>query len=140
MSKQIKLVKDNEVAIVAALHAANGKATAHAYTSFAEIERIAAIAESKLETLLGGKANWTGVIVNDRSGSELPNTYKYSRSCTALRLVRKTTGWFIDSLASVTAYKEAGKTSITLTQAQDTLAIERLRKHYTVAKPAATAL
>ena len=136
MSKSIKVSKENAAAIEAVLHAANGKSYSHAYTSFAEIVGVANFAEQELTKLLGGKTNWTGATVHDRSGGELPNSYKYSRQCTAIKLERKSTGWFLSSASSVLAYKEAGKTSLVLTQKQDELAIAKLRKAYTVAKTA----
>ncbi len=130
--KSIKITAANATAIRAALASVNGRADSHTYTAFADIERVTVIAERQLEALIGGKSNWTGAIVWDRSGDGLPNAYKYSRVCTSIKLVRKSTGWFLESIAAVTAYKDAGKTTVYLTADQDALAVAKVRKQYTV--------
>lgn len=131
--KAIKVTKENEAAINSALKTANGKATGHTYTEYSSIAHIAAVAEKKLELLLGGKANWAGAVVNDRSGDELPNAYKYKRICTSVKLVRKSAGWYLDSVKAVGGYSNMVKLHITLTKAQDELAVKRVRASYTVA-------
>lgn len=131
--KPIKVTEENAAAITAALKAENGKATGHTYTDYSSIAHIAAVAEKKLETLLGGKVNWTGAAVYDRSGDELPNAYKYKRICTAVKLLRKSAGWYLESAKAVDGYSNMVKLRITLTKAQDELAVKRVRASYTVA-------
>lgn len=131
--KAIKVTEENAAAINAALKTANGKATGHTYTEFSSIAHIAALAEKKLETLLGGKASWTGAVVNDRSGDELPNAYKYKRICTSVKIVRKSTCWVLESVKAVDGYNNMVKLHITLTKDQDEIAVKRVRASYTVA-------
>ena len=131
--KAIKITEENAAAITAALKAANGKATKHTYGDYSIIAEISEIADKKLETLLGGKANWIGAVVHDRSGDELPKAYKDKRICTDIKLVRKSTGWYLESVKAVDGYSNMVKLHITLTKAQDELAVKRVRASYTVA-------
>lgn len=132
--KLTKIIPANAAAIDAALLSANGKSNTHAYTSYADISGIIKIAEDRLEILLGGKVNWEGAVVHACSGEALPKSYQYSRQCTDVNIVRKATGWFLESVACVLAFRDAGKSALHLTAAQDELAIKRLRKSYQVIK------
>lgn len=132
--KAIKITAENTAAIAAALLAVNGKALNHVYSTFNEIAEIAVRAEARLALILS-KKELSGAKVIARSGGVVPNAYKYSRRTTLVTIERRSSGWFLIDLKAVDAYKEAGKTIDVLTVDQDSQAVARFRKTYTVTKP-----
>ncbi len=128
----LKVCQENKAAIDAALKSANGKAKTHTYTEFDDIESIANRYEKIVAELVGAKSRAVGAKVSDQSGAELPNAYKYRREVTVVTLERRSTGWFLINAACVTGYKDAGKSHLYLTPAQDEAAHAQLRKLYTV--------
>lgn len=135
--KAIKIHKDNATAIEAALAAVNGRATAHAYTSAAEIIAIASAAEQRMETLGISKKDRTGARAHAVSGDRVPNAYKYSRQGTRATIERKSATWHLTHVAQCTLYEDGGLAVLELTPAQDAAAVCKLRSSYTVQKPAA---
>ena len=84
MKKPIQITEKNAAAIEAALAEVNGRAGAHAYTSFSEIEQLAKAAEARLSALGILKKNAQGARWTETSGSEVSNAYaKKSRSLAA---------------------------------------------------------
>lgn len=93
--KPIKITKSNEDAIVNALHAINGRATAFTITHFYEVMAIADKAEAKLHAL--PKADRKGVVATYTP--EGPSrAYKYSAKSTQIKIHRRATGWFLTSV------------------------------------------
>lgn len=128
----IKVTKENTSAIESALKAANGRAKGHTYTVYSEVEGIANAYEKKVIALVGAKARAIGAKVSFQSGDELPNAYKYKRLVTVGAIERRASGWFLISLGCVEGYNEAGREKLVLTKSQDGVAIEQLRKQYSV--------
>jgi hypothetical protein len=132
--KAVKITDKNADAIVAALAAVNGKATAHAWTYFGEIDYLARVAEKQLLDLIGSQKAAVGAAFRATSGSKVANAYKYTRSGTAVTLERRSTGWFLVHAAEETLYPNTGgDRRLILTQAQDAKAVEVLRSTYTIA-------
>ena len=131
MIKPIKITLANRPALIAALAAANGKASTHTCRVDA-IMSLAASSEKWVVNLLGSKKAAIGAIVRYRSGSALPNAYKYSRRVTSVCIQRKSKDWWLTSAIADDARRDAGGSRLTLTQAQDALAKARFSSQYCV--------
>jgi hypothetical protein len=132
--KAIKITEKNSAAIVAALAAVNGKAGAHAFTTFGDIDYLARLAEVRLLDLVESQKAAVGAGFRATSGSKVAHAYKYSRSGTAVTLERRSIGWFLVHAAEQTLYPNTGgDRRLVLTQAQDAKAVEVLRSTYTIA-------
>ena len=132
--KAIKIVADNAAAIEAALSSVNGKATAHTFTTAHEIIDLAERAESTLFYLLARKADMKGAVITATSGgSSLPNSYKYSRVVTHVKIERRSSSWWLVEIESGSlSTNQQGGVHLTLTKEQDERAVEVLRKQYGV--------
>lgn len=132
MIKATRITEQNAATIIAILATVNGKATAHTFTTYTEIERIAAQAEKQLLDLVGSQKAAVGAVFKASSGEKVPNAYKYTRDGTAVTLERRSTGWFLVAASSVTLYASGGSAGrLTLTAAQDARAVELFRAGYT---------
>jgi len=137
MIKSIKINIENSSAIEAALLNANGRATAHTYTSASEIISLAELADNKLYTLIKNKSMMKGAIFYDRSGDSLPNSYNNSRICTNVEIeCAKSGDWRLVSVSAVKANTDCGKSLLKITPEQDALAILLLRKRYAIKEAA----
>jgi hypothetical protein len=133
--KPIKLAKENEAAIEAALKAVNGRASTHAWTTLFELEKAAFWAEKRLERLELPKAVRPGARFVAQSGETLPNAYKYQATTTTVELLRRGAGWYlVDAMQSGLYPKATPRHVLTLTPAQDAKAIEVLRRDYLIAE------
>lgn len=130
----IKITCDNAEKIETALAAANGGATAHTYTQYADLARLAANAEVKLDGLGIPKSMRAGAGVFAVWGERVPTAYKYSCNATSARLVRRASGWYLDSASATTLQKEGGKVDLLLTGTQDERAVAQFRKAYIILK------
>lgn len=126
----IKIEESNSVVIEAALRVVNKHAYEHAYTTFLEIYSIAQEYEKIVIDIVGSKKAAVGAMVSATSGGPVPNTYKYSRVCTIVKMVRRATGWFLVSIDHGLIYKGGWKVVLTLTESQDSIAVARLRSKY----------
>ena len=133
--KALNITEKNKSAIEATLKDCNGKATAHSYTEFGEIEYCALQAEEKVVALVGAKDRAVGAVFYSQSGGSVANAYKYSREGTEVRLERRSTGWFLTEVTRKAIYKDGGKDLLFLTPDQDEAAIAKIRKSYTILKP-----
>lgn len=133
--KAIKITADNAVAIEAALSAVNGNATKHTYTTADEIIDLAERAESTLFYMLARKADMKGAVLTATSGGgSMPNSYKYSRTVTHVKMERRSADWWLVAVESGSLFQnQCGGTNMTLTKEQDARAIEVLRKQYSIA-------
>ena len=140
MANPIKITLDDNMenaAIVAALKAANGKATAHTYTRAVDIAALARTAEAKLEALGIPKAMRAGAAMMATSGSKLPNAYKYAAQATIVRLIRKGAGWYLESAGATDLHPGSTPAErLRLTPNQDAKAIAVLRTQYALITPA----
>jgi hypothetical protein len=128
--KALKIELSNKSAIESELHAINGRATAHSYTSFNEIEAIAKRFEGKVYDLLCSKKEMVGAIVRSESGSSVAKKYKGSRVSTIVTIERKSTGWYLTDVKSGQLWTDGGRDVLTLTAQQDARAVEQFRKSY----------
>ena len=135
----IRITEANAAAIEAALKAVNGKAEAHAYTAFGEIEALAEAAEARLEALGLPKTQRTGALWTETSGSAVSNSYAkkaFHRAATIVQLQRRPSGWFlVSAFATTIGASGGGKGGLILSAEQDAEAVRRLRASYSV-KPA----
>jgi hypothetical protein len=132
--KQIKISEANRDAIETALKAVNGKATAHTFVLFHEIESLAKAAEKETLRLLA-KGEAPGAIFTAVSGEETARSYSYARTATYVELLRRSAGWYLSAVAGCGVYCAGGCSNLVLTAAQDAQAVARFRKRYTVARP-----
>ncbi len=129
--KPIRITEQNRAAIVAALANVNGKATAHTFTTYQQIEQIAAAAEKQLIGLVGSQKAAVGARFEATSGDKVANAYKYARIGTRVKLERRATGWFLIDAMEWMLYQNGGDRRLTLTAAQDARAVELFRAGYT---------
>lgn len=133
--KPIKINEENSVAIAMALDAVNGKAWNHAFTTYSEIAKIAAQAETRVVGLVGSQKAAVGAVMQAVSGQKVANSYKYTRTGTRVYIERRSTGWFLIDIVSEILYaNQGGARVLTLTPAQDAKAIEVLRASYLIAQ------
>lgn len=130
--KAIKITAANAAAIQAALVAVNGRALSHTFTAD-EILEDALSAEFKVIALLGNKKDAVGATVFSRSGSKLPNAYKWARQINTMRIERRASGWWLIDLDNDTVNdKSAAYLRLTLTPEQDAKAVAKFKKSYGV--------
>lgn len=136
---KVKIEEKNASAIEAALKAVNGRATAHAYTDYAEIAALADESEKEVLALVGSRKAAVGAVVESTSGGKVPNAYAKiarNRVGTTVKIERFATGWFLTGVKSATIYQSGGSDRLTLTEAQDAEAVKRLRSQYLVTNEA----
>ena len=130
--KAIKIFTGNASQIKAALEAANGKSTAHTFTDLEDVYCAADVAEAQIIKLVSKKLA-SGAVYISQSGGALPNAYKHSRKVTTIRLERRSSDWWLVAVVCHDAYKEAGKSRLTLTQSQRDFAVSRFCAQFAVA-------
>jgi hypothetical protein len=118
--------------VEAALLAVNGKATAHTFTTYNALVDASQWAEKQLNTLGIPKGQRTGARLMALSGEAVPNAYKYSRQGTYILMERRAAGWYLTEVEASTIYKEGGFRRVALTQAQDTVAVQKFRSAYAI--------
>ena len=135
--KPIKLKRENEQKIDAALATVNGKARTHSYGSMWDLTMVA----DKADRMLAGygipKKQWVGAAVTAVSGDRVPNAYNrkgHTRIATKVTLERRATGWFLTEIGRTEIYQEGGSTTLYLTEQQDEIAVRILRMHYRITK------
>jgi hypothetical protein len=130
---KIKINDTNREAITAALAAANGKATAHTFTSAAEVIAAANDAEAQLTALELNKVDRAGVVACAVSGGSVPNAYKYARTVTRATLIRGGSDWFLTDVKSFETFSRNGRdTRITLTSAQSASVVAKFSTRFSV--------
>lgn len=129
----IKISVENEIAIEQALKSVNGKAQAHTFTHWIDIQRIADEAETKLDKLGIPQAMRKGALYVANSGETLPSAYKYAATVTSATIERRSSGWYIRDLALGDRYpREKPRRALYLTRGQDEKVIANIRKLYHV--------
>lgn len=136
MNKAIKITIANSAAIEAALHAVNGRATAHAYTAANEVVNASERGEMELEKLGLPKASRSGAFVKSCSGSRVANAYRGIRLGTVLTLERRSSAWYLVGVSQVTLKQEGGRDKLLVSQEQKDQLLARLADSLTVYKPA----
>jgi hypothetical protein len=130
--KTLKITAENAQAIEDALREANGRAAEHTYTTYEEIEKIAARAERLLGGYISAVARYAGARYKSTSGGSVPNAYKFTRTATAVTLERRKAGWYLTEIRPTKIYKKGGNEALLLTPEQDAEAVVNLRKGYQV--------
>ena len=113
-----------------ALEKVNGKATAHTFTSFTQIQKLVQIAEKQLETLKLPKKHWIGARFEATSGDQVAKRYKYQRIATRVVLERGVNHWFLIYVATDYVHASGGDMFLRLSQEQDVEIVSILRKSY----------
>ena len=103
----IKIEQKNAEKIVAALAEINGKATAHTFTTFADVQRQVDSAEKQLAVLLK-KKDWAGAVSVVLSGHDACRAYKYPRVGTQIRIERRPSGWFLTEIEEAKLFSKGG--------------------------------
>lgn len=125
MYKELKICEKNKNEIETALYEINGDANAHTITSYSKVEKLAAHFEYRLERAflpIKFRAGATAVII---SGDKVANSYKFRRQATRIKIVRKSTAWYLCNISQEMIYVEGGKKTLTLTDEQKNEAVTR---------------
>jgi len=131
--KPIRITPENIQALDVALRQVNGNATAHTVT-VSDILLFSVWADNQVKDLVGNKKDMPGAMARFRSGSALPNAYKYSRKVTRITIYRKAKDWWLTNVVADDARNDAGAMRVVLTEAQDAIAKARFSKQYEVSK------
>ena len=127
----MKIVPENAAAIGAELAKANGRASSHTVTSFAEVADEAYRAERKLGALGIPKSKRAGATFRVQSGGKVAKAYRV----TCLVLLRRAAGWYLVECRSCEIYPDqSGYGRLALTAEQDAAAVALVRKAYEVQK------
>lgn len=129
--KAIKIIEANAEAVEKALKMQNGRATAHAYTSFSEIAELAEQAEAGLAKLLY-KKDFAGARLTATSGGSVAKSYRDARKVTVVTIERKSGAWYLIGVCASSIYDSAKPARLYLTAAQDTAAKAKLAEKYSV--------
>jgi len=129
----------NAQRIAAALDKINGRARFHT-ASAGDVFRAARHAEDRLTALGVPARDRAGAVCDYVSGREVKRAYKYDRRLNTVKLLRRTTGWTMSEVEIWDAGVGAKPgILLTLTAAQDALAVGKLRTLYRfTAAPTAT--
>ena len=127
---KITINDENIPKLQEALDLVQGRAKQHVFSG-QDVLILALRAEQQLLGLLPKKAA-PGGKANARSGTALPNGYKYSRIVTRIELVRGAKDWCLVSAHVESAFRDAGLLGLTLTPAQADLAMARFRQTFSV--------
>ena len=131
--KPIRITPENIQALDVALRQVNGNATAHTVT-VSDILLFSVWADNQVKDLVGNKKDMPGAMARFRSGSVLPNAYKYSRKVTRITIYRKAKDWWLTNVVADDARNDAGAMRVVLTEAQDAIAKAKFSKQYEVSK------
>ena len=131
--KPIKITPENIQAMDVALRQVNGNATAHTVT-VSDILLFSVWADNQVKDLVGNKKDMPGAMARFRSGSALPNAYKYSRKVTRITIYRKAKDWWLTNVVADDARNDAGAMRVVLTETQDAIAKAKFSKQYEVSK------
>ena len=134
----MKINIQNASKIQSILALANGRATAHTYSTATEIIALAARAERELLGLLPKKSA-PGATYRSESGGTVASAYEYMRATTTVNMVRRGAGWYLASAVASGAWRTTHGSRLTLTAEQDAQAVCRWRTHGVAANTTATA-
>lgn len=129
----IKIEAKNAEKIETMLHEVNGKATAHCYTTYAEIAALVAEFENRLSKLLN-KENRKGARYLCISGEALPKAYKHGRAITAVTIEARSTGFFLIAAMRIDRFNRQTirRHDLILTKEQSDMAIARFMAKYVI--------
>lgn len=134
MSKQIKITPVNSEIINEWLQKVNKGAYAHVFNNSGKIFDAAEDAERQLSELGIPQYQRHGAKFVFQSGQKLPKSYRFVAQTTTVTIVRRSSGWFIETIVESHLYPNARPAwRLTLTADQDAKAIENLRQSYSIA-------
>lgn len=119
MKRQLRIKPENATAIVAALAAANGRATAHTVQTFPELEGLAKQAERRLEQVLPFEKDRPGAELTYRGEGAWAKAYGRAMTVSHIRLRRVRGAWVLLTAQTADAYpKQPAKLELMLTSEQ----------------------
>lgn len=127
---KIPITEENIPKLQHALDSVQGRAKQHVFTG-QDVVILSLRAEQQLLGMLP-KTAAPGAKASARSGTALPNAYKYSRIVTRIELSRGAKDWCLVGASVESAFREAGRLGLTLTPAQADLAVARFRQNFSV--------
>ena len=127
---KIPITEENIPKLQHALDLVQGRAKQHVFTG-QDVVILSLRAEQQLLGMLP-KTAAQGAKASARSGTALPNAYKYSRIVTRIELSRGVRDWCFVGASVESAFREAGRLGLTLTPAQADLAVARFRQNFSV--------
>lgn len=127
---KIPITEENIPKLQHALDLVQGRAKQHVFTG-QDVIILSLRAEQQLLGMLP-KTAAPGAKASARSGTALPNAYKYSRIVTRIELSRGGKDWCFVGASVESAFREAGRLGLTLTPAQADLAVARFRQNFSV--------
>lgn len=127
---KIPITEENIPKLQHALDSVQGRAKQHVFTG-QDVVILSLRAEQQLLGMLP-KTAAQGAKASARSGTALPNAYKYSRIVTRIELSRGVKDWCFVGASVESAFREAGRLGLTLTPAQADLAVARFRQNFSV--------
>jgi len=134
MKKNLRIEESNKIDIEASLRAANGKASAHAFTTYDQLRGLSVNAERALIELGLSASSRAGAKFTAQSGSAVCNSYSHTRLGTEITIVRRRDSWQLCNVRQITLFSSGGKSSrLVLTGDQDAKLVTALRRNYIVA-------
>jgi len=131
--KPININRKNFEKIDALLASVNGRASKHTLNYAFSVQDLAEQSTKHLNKLgLKTQASQTGCVVEFTSGGAIPTAYSYPRHTTWLRIERKVSGWFLNSVERTTTYGNADRPVYILAPEHDAICVEGFRKGWTV--------
>ena len=130
--KSIHVCEKNRIKIDETLSAANGRAIEHTYSA----DQILALAMTAEKNIVEA-----GVLAKDRcgahfiavSGGVVARSYKYSRKCTQVTLVRRASGWHLAEVNRVECWQSSPPPRLFLTDDQISGVMARFRSRHAFA-------
>ena len=131
--RPIKIESKKIPQIQTALDDVNDKNTKHAITDAREIFEIATVAEDDLLGIVNTKKSAVGAQYFAESSEPVAGRYKYPRNGTRILMKRKTRGWYLIEVKQIQLWpSDGGREGLMLTPGQDKIAIEHIRRRYTI--------
>jgi len=115
--KPIKVTRNNATAIEAALREVNGKATAHTFSDYFEIEATATEAERRLSELGIAKSRHVGARLACTSGGAYAKKGAL-RVVTRIAIERRQSGWYLTKVSREWFQQGGGPGQLYVTAAQ----------------------
>jgi hypothetical protein len=134
--KPIKIIRENTDLIEAALADVNGRASAHAFTYFLEIEYIRDKLTEQLDRLHLPQALRAGAFMISMSGNDVPNKYKGTRVGTCVKVEHRSKDVYLTEISRVTLWQQGGKDQLFLLPKQEDWILQNIRKQWTTVKEA----
>ena len=130
--KAIKITETNAEAINAAIAEVEGRASSRT-CNFDDCQRAVWLAEKHPALHLLPKKDHVGTRASYQQGVSLPNSYKYRAEATALRIERRSTGWFLIGVhRGDCSNNQPEKVFVSLSKAQADEATRRFAAQFSV--------